>query len=144
MGPGVTRRQVVRGATAAAGVLLAGRVVGVDALGRPRIPHPSERAWRTLERSLDGRLVRPGDRAFARLALPWNRRYAEPPPMGIARCASEQDVQRALLWAREHRLPLAARSGGHSYAGYSTTPGLLIDVGGMHAVTVDDATGSIT
>jgi FAD/FMN-containing dehydrogenase len=64
--------------------------------------------------------------------------------MGIARCATEQDVRRALLWARDHHLPLAARSGGHSYAGYSTTPGLLIDLGGMRAVTVDDATGSVT
>lgn len=134
----------MRNAAGAAGVLVAGRLVGVDALGRPRIPQPPERAWRTLERELDGRVVRAGDRGFARLALPWNRRYAEPPPMGIARCASERDVRRALLWARDHHLPLAARSSGHSYAGYSTTPGLLIDVGGLHAVTVDDATGSVT
>jgi FAD/FMN-containing dehydrogenase len=134
----------MRNAAGAAGVVVAGRIVNVDAWGRPRIPHPSERAWRGLERSLDGRVVRPGDRDFAQLRLPWNRRYKEPPPLGIARCASEQDVSRALLWARDHQLPLAARSGGHSYAGYSTTPGLLIDLGGMRAVAVDDATGSVT
>jgi FAD/FMN-containing dehydrogenase len=88
--------------------------------------------------------VRPGDRDFAHLRLPWNRRYRQPPPLGIARCATERDVSRALLWARDHDLPLVARSSGHSYAGYSTTPGLLIDVGGMRDVTVDDATGSVT
>ena len=140
----ITRRQLVRGAAGATGVLVAGQVVGVDAWGRPRLPQPSDRHWRTLERSLDGRLLRPGDAAFDRLRRPWNRRYNAPPPMAIARCATERDVSRALLWARDQRLPLAARSGGHSYAGYCTTPGLLIDVGGMTAVDVDDATGTLT
>ncbi len=140
----ITRRRFVRTAAGAAGVLLGGRLVELDALGRPRLPQPSERAWRALARDLDGRLVRPGDRDFARLRLPWNRRYADPPPMGIVRCATERDVQRALRWARDRRLPLAARSGGHSYAGFSTTPGLLIDLGGMHRVDVDDATGTLT
>lgn len=141
----LTRRRFVRNTAAgAAGLIVGGQVVGLDAFGRPRIPEPSERAWRVLDRELNGRVVRPGDRDFARLALPWNRRYKEPPPLGIARCATERDVSRALQWARHHRLPLAARSGGHSYAGYSTTPGLLIDVGGMRDVAVDDATGSVT
>jgi FAD/FMN-containing dehydrogenase len=144
MSAGLTRRRLVRNAAGAAGVLVAGRIVGVDAFGRPRLPQPSERAWRMLERELAGRVVRPGDRDFAHLRLPWNRRYREPPPLGIARCATERDVSRALLWARDHDLPLVARSSGHSYAGYSTTPGLLIDVGGMRDVTVDDATGSVT
>jgi FAD/FMN-containing dehydrogenase len=39
-------------------------------------------------------------------------------------------------FARTHRVPLALRSGGHSYGGWSTGPGLVIDVGRMAAIDV--------
>ncbi len=44
---------------------------------------------------------------------------------------------------RFSKLPFALRSGGHSYAGYSTTTGLLIDVTRMNAVTVNQNTATI-
>ena len=50
--------------------------------------------------------------------------------------------QRRVTWpvriafAREHGLPYGARSGGHSYAGYSTTTGLVIDVSLMSQLAV--------
>ena len=59
---------------------------------------------------------------------------------GIAYCANASDVARSLSFAREHGLPLAPRSGGHSYAGYSTTTGLVIDVSLMSHVAVKPAT----
>ncbi|HUC15758.1 MAG TPA: FAD-binding oxidoreductase, partial [Acidimicrobiales bacterium] len=46
------------------------------------------------------------------------------------------DVARCITFARDHRLPIAARSGGHSYAGYSTTTGLVIDVSLMSRLTM--------
>jgi FAD/FMN-containing dehydrogenase len=45
-------------------------------------------------------------------------------PAAIARCASPADVQ-ACVEAARLRAPIAARSGGHSYAGYSTPEGGL-------------------
>jgi FAD/FMN-containing dehydrogenase len=56
-------------------------------------------------------------------------------PEGISYCANTSDVARSLAFAREHGLPLTARSGGHSYAGYSTTSGLVIDMSLMSQVT---------
>lgn len=41
-------------------------------------------------------------------------------------------------------MPVAIRSGGHNYAGYSSTEGLLIDLGQMRSVAVDDDTGLAT
>ncbi|MEU6718400.1 FAD-binding protein [Nonomuraea sp. NPDC046802] len=38
--------------------------------------------------------------------------------------------------ARAGRVPLALRSGGHSYAGYSTGPGLVLDVSSLNAAIV--------
>ena len=41
-------------------------------------------------------------------------------------------------------MPFAVRSGGHNYAGFSTSDGLVIDVKGMRSVTVDPAAGTVT
>ena len=39
-------------------------------------------------------------------------------------------------FAQEFDVPLALRSGGHSYAGYSTGPGLVLDVSSLNAIEV--------
>jgi FAD/FMN-containing dehydrogenase len=101
-------------------------------------------AWRELARLLKGPVLRPGDPGFIRLARPNNLRYRSVDPKGIARCLDANDVAQAIGWAREHRIALVARSGGHSYAGYSTTTGLMIDLRLMNQAAVDDSTGIIT
>lgn len=100
--------------------------------GRTRL---SPSAWADLARGLKGPLLRPGDAGFPAFAQPNNLRYAQEPG-GIARCASVEDIQTALRWVRRNEVPLVARSGGHSYGGYSTTPGLIIDVSLMNQVSV--------
>ncbi len=99
--------------------------------------------WQDLARSLDGRLLQKDHPDFRRIAKPWNLYYTSTLPEGIARCASAEDVRTSLLWAASHDVPLAIRSGGHSYAGYSTTSGLLIDVSSMNEVDVPDAEGRV-
>jgi FAD/FMN-containing dehydrogenase len=94
-----------------------------------------------LEGELDGVLLRRGDAGFLEAALPWNRRYAATLPRGIARCLSVEDVRRSILWARQHDVPVVARSGGHSYAGFSTTTGLIIDVSLMNALSFESSSG---
>lgn len=100
--------------------------------------------WRQLARLLSGPVLRPGDPDFIRLARPNNLRYRSIDPRGIARCLDANDVAQAIGWARQHQIPLVARSGGHSYAGYSTTTGLMIDLRLMNQAAVDDSTGILT
>ena len=142
-----TRRQFLRSAAAAAAAAQLPLDGAIAAPSRARRAaaggRVGERAWRELERRLQGRVLRPGESRYARASLPFNRRYADVLPAGIARCAGEDDVREAVVWAREHDVPLAARSGGHSYAGYSTTRGLLIDLGAMRSVRVDDEAGTV-
>lgn len=100
--------------------------------------------WDELAQRLKGPLVRPGDASYGQLHLPFNRRYEDVRPEGIASCLNPSDVRESILWAREHDVPVAIRSGGHNYAGYSTTDGLLIDLGRMRRVVVEDDTGVAT
>ncbi len=78
---------------------------------------------------------------FAGIASPWNLRFASTVPQAIARCATREDVRSCLLWAQANSMPLVARSGGHSYAGYSTTTGLMIDLSLMNQVAYDAGSG---
>ncbi|HUQ59426.1 FAD-binding oxidoreductase [Lentzea sp.] len=82
--------------------------------------------WTALRSRLSGQLVLPGgdDFAYEGFNPVWNSRK----PAAIARVASAADVQ-ACVEAARLRAPVAARSGGHSYAGYSTPEnGLQIDL----------------
>lgn len=59
-------------------------------------------------------------------------------PSAIAQCESAEDVRAALAFARENRLEVAVRGGGHSVAGACLTDGgLTIDLRRMSRVTVD-------
>jgi FAD/FMN-containing dehydrogenase len=65
-------------------------------------------------------------------------------PAAIAYCGSTSDVQTCLAFAHKFNLPLVPRSGGHSYAGYSTTSGIVLDVTRMNSVNVNSSNGTAT
>jgi FAD/FMN-containing dehydrogenase len=136
-GGGLSRRAFLRTGTGAAlGLALPGWLSGCAAPGRRPSP-----PWAELAASLQGTLLLPGAPDFDKVAAPWALQYASRLPQAIALCASEADVRTSVLWSQAHAVPLVARSSGHSYAGYSTTPGLMINVSQMHSVQIDPATG---
>lgn len=104
----------------------------------PRRRGPTPIAWRQLTSALDGRVLFPGERGFTANRLPWNLAAADIAPRAVAMVESPFDVQACVRWAREEGMPVVARCGGHSYAGYSTTPGLLIDLQHLGGLSVDD------
>ena len=59
-------------------------------------------------------------------------------PALIARCAGVSDVINAVKFARQHRLLVAVRGGGHSFPGHSVCDGgLVIDLSLMKGIRVD-------
>ena len=113
---------------------------GSETAVAPSIPG-SGLPWDALARLLQGPLLLPGAPDFSQIVAPWNLRYIDQKPAGVARCQSVADVQACLAWAQSNGVPLVARSGGHSYAGFSLTPGLMIDVSPMNQLSLDSATG---
>ncbi|WP_149829869.1 FAD-binding oxidoreductase [Streptomyces tailanensis] len=93
-------------------------------------------AWRELRRSLSpaAGLYHPEGAECAARATPDNQRYASVRPAGVLACATEGDVAAAIRWCAKHGVTFAPRSGGHNYAGYSTTPGLVISLRALKGV----------
>jgi len=108
-------------------------------------PAGSSKGWSGLRDALEGRLVLPADSGYAAAKRAFNPQFDTRKPAAIAQVASASDVQRCVEHARSADVPVAARSGGHSYPGYSTPArGLIIDLGRLRHVTVrDDGTAVI-
>jgi FAD/FMN-containing dehydrogenase len=102
---------------------------------------PTSSDWSALSRDLDGDLVRPGDQNYGTDRLLFDPRFDGIMPAGIAYCTSAADVATCLAFARSYIVPVTARSGGHSYAGWSSTTGLVIDVTRMSSVSLDSSAG---
>ncbi|WP_371345073.1 FAD-binding oxidoreductase [Ancylobacter sp. IITR112] len=104
-------------------------------------PSPPVDRWQALARIADGALLRPSDADFATQALPNNLRFRHVRPEAIVRCRTPQMVADVLSWCQDYEMPFVLRGGGHSYAGFSTTRGLLVDMSAMNAIDYDPATG---
>src|SRR5580692_934166 len=145
---GIGRREfIASGALAALGLAGCGATPAPTTHAtspQPTTPAPTEPSptpsstpdWRALAASLDGTLVLPSDAAYAQARLVYQLRFETAMPAAIALCASATDVQRAVDFARAHAVQPIPRCGGHSYAGYSTGDGLIVDVTPMNQVSV--------
>ncbi|CAN5726569.1 FAD-binding oxidoreductase [soil metagenome] len=90
-----------------------------------------------LQAHVRGPLVRPADPEYNAARSGWNARF-DRHPGAILRCRGTADVMAAVNFAREHRLPLAVRGGGHDFAGHSVLDGgLMIDLSPMKGIHVD-------
>src|SRR6187399_1365401 len=78
-----------------------------------------------LARTLDGTVVARGDAAYAKARLLVSTRFDSVHPQAVVFCETVADVQKTVRWAHRHDVHVVARGGGHSYGGYSTTPGVV-------------------
>ena len=104
--------------------------------GAPQAP-PGTGDWMALRSALSThKLIRPGMRIYPTSKELFDPRFDYKRPAGIAYCANPRDVSACLAFVRKFGLPVAARSGGHSYAGWSSTTGLMVDVTAMNSFQV--------
>jgi FAD/FMN-containing dehydrogenase len=96
-----------------------------------------------LAREIDGTVVTPASAAYAQARTIVNKRYDVSHPQAVVYCESVDDVQKTIRWARTHAIHVVPRCGGHSYAGYSTTNGVVVDVSRMNRIRVHPRTATI-
>ena len=96
-----------------------------------------EAALSTLGRTVGGVVITPADGRYEQARRVWNAMIDRRPAV-IVRPRDAEDVVACLAFARQHRLPVAVRGGGHGVAGRGTCDdGLVIDFGDMTRVDVD-------
>ena len=94
---------------------------------------------------MSGKLARPGDRDYQPDQLLYNPRFRDQrPPQAIAYCKSARDVQACVRFAADTGTRMRVRNGGHSYGGWSSGTGLVVDVAGMNKMKVDHKTMTAT
>jgi FAD/FMN-containing dehydrogenase len=152
---GPDRRAVLVGGVAIGAAALSGggsaaHHAGVRARGTGSIwtarpgSGPAAADWAALRRSLSTHeLSRPGQSSYAHARQLFDPRFDSLRPTGVAFCNGHGDVSACLSFVRRFGLPVRARSGGHSYAGWSSvTGGLVIDVSQTNHFSA--GTGNVT
>jgi FAD/FMN-containing dehydrogenase len=148
----LSRRHVI--ALAAVGLLVAGCAPTVSrptgsptATPTPTPTGPGAPNWKALAASIVGTLALASDPSYEQVKLTENPRWDAAMPLAILSANNSADVAKAIAFARRYSLPIAIRSGGHNYPGYSAggaagtsvEPSLVIDTRPMNAITFGTA-----
>lgn len=97
------------------------------ALGRPFVAEAAAPPLGELTREVRTVIV-PADPGYDAARRSWNARFDGTRPAAVVVPRTPKEVQAVVRWARRHRVRLALRSGGHSYAGLSSTSGVVVDM----------------
>ncbi len=92
--------------------------------------------WSSLQAAIAGEVVLPESRDYDSARKPAIARFHHVEPEAIVRCRTPGDVAEVIAFARMTGLPTAIRSGGHCFAGRSSSEGIVIDVTPMNGVSV--------
>src|ERR1700761_3386148 len=145
------KRRTFLGLAAGGAAVIAAPGIASAAVDKPLAPSrilarasgPTTADWTALAKDLAGPLVRPGDSSYATDKLLFDPRFDGQHPAGIAYVKNAHDVSTCLAFVRTFGVPFAARSGGHSYAGWSGSSGLIIDVSDLKTVAVSGTTATV-
>lgn len=95
-----------------------------------------------LGKQLNGSLLLRGRPGYALVSHGYNPRYDGASPVAVAMCQSTDDVAACIRYATNGGHPFSVRSGGHSYTGWSTGQGLVVDLTRMASVKVSRSSGT--
>jgi FAD/FMN-containing dehydrogenase len=138
------RRTFLRGATVlGSGVLVGAAAAGCSTSGSHNAGGGTSTSttdhgppdWSKLAASLSGTLLLPTDSGYTAAGHLYNSVYTQQ-AAAIAQCQSASDIQHCLSFARDSDVQVAAHAGGHSYAAYSSCPGLVMDVTSLNDISV--------
>lgn len=144
------RRFLMAAGMAGAAVLLPGTAAARAASLRPTwlaapSAGPTQKDWDALRHKLStGKLLQPGQKGYPQAQTMFDPRFSSLHPDGIAYCKVPTDISACLSFTETFKLPVRVRSGGHSYAGWSSVNnGLVMDVTDMNSFHAGNGTVTV-
>jgi FAD/FMN-containing dehydrogenase len=100
-------------------------------------------AVKAFAASLQGNVLLPGSGEYDIARAVFNGMIDRKPGL-IAQPATTEDVQKCVLFAKEHGLLISVKGGGHSAPGYAVCDdGLMVDLSLMNNISVDPKTKTV-
>jgi FAD/FMN-containing dehydrogenase len=117
-------------------------MVGISASNQERAMTIGTSADIGLRDGFKGRAIRPADPEYDQARAVYNGSIDRRPAL-IVQPTGLADIRDAIAFARQQKLPLAVRCGGHQVAGLGTVEGgVLVDLSSLKGVHVDREAGT--
>jgi FAD/FMN-containing dehydrogenase len=100
-------------------------------------------AGETLEGRISGEVLLPASPGYESTRKPAIARFHDVRPHAVVVCETAEDVSEAISFARRQGLRTVPRSGGHCFAGRSSTEDIVIDVSPMRSVSVSGGVATV-
>ena len=106
--------------------------------------HLNEASVNGLKQTVRGRVIEPADSDYDEVRKVYNAMIDKRPRM-IVKCVDVADVIACINFARENKMLLAVRSGGHNAGGLGIADGaLVIDLSPIKFTRIDPTAGTVT
>jgi FAD/FMN-containing dehydrogenase len=99
--------------------------------------------WGALDSAIEGDVILPDSSEYDLVRKPAIALFDHVLPQAVVRCRTPMDVSETISLARRSGLHVAARSGGHCFAGRSSTRGIVIDVTPLRSVSVSGSVATV-
>ncbi len=104
----------------------------------------NEAVLEQFRKNVKGQILSRKDNGYDEARKVWNGMIDKHPAV-VVRCADEDDVVKALEFARSNKLEISVSGGGHNVAGFSTCDdGIVIDLSPMKKIEIDKDSGTVT
>jgi FAD/FMN-containing dehydrogenase len=99
--------------------------------------------WGAFQSAIAGDVILPESPDYDFVRKPFIARFHDFHPQAVVLCRTPMDVSATISLASRYGLETATRSGGHCFAGRSSTGGIVIDVTRMHSVSVSSGVAKV-
>ncbi len=105
---------------------------------------PPTRRLKSLAAAVRGPVLARGGAGYALARLEYDSLYDAVKPLAVVQPLDAADVAAAVRWAAKTGVHIVARSGGHSYGGYSTVAnGVVVDLQRIKSVSVSQGQAQV-
>ncbi|MBM7785108.1 FAD-binding oxidoreductase [Tenggerimyces flavus] len=96
-----------------------------------------------LHRRLAGEYIHPDDPKYPEVRNAQLKAFHHYKPKAVVRAFTAEDVAETITFAKQRGIELRPRSGGHCFAGRSSTDGIVLDLSPMWGFAVEGDTATI-